>query len=213
VPLEEREARLVLMSKGWEEDVSPYRLMVASRLQPDAPQALDALMRTSITGQNATLVSRLSGAIDLVDQLPGIDIPTLVAHSRDDLSVSIRESHLLASLIPGARLLEIQSRNHVLTSTEPGWSEFLVGLRGFLSDGSGSQTRDGSGTSATPGGLTDREVEVLRLISNGHTDKAIADVLGVSVRTVGSYVQNVLEKSQSASRAQAAVWGARQGVL
>lgn len=53
-------------------------------------------------------------------------------------------------------------------------------------------------------GLTDRELEVLRLVADGLTDRDIAGALGISVRTVGRHVGNVLGKIGVRNRAEAA---------
>ncbi|MFQ6029161.1 MAG: LuxR C-terminal-related transcriptional regulator [Dehalococcoidia bacterium] len=64
-----------------------------------------------------------------------------------------------------------------------------------------------------PDGLTLREVEVLRLIASGMTDREIADELFISARTVGYHVGNILNKTNSANRAEAATYAARQELL
>jgi two-component system response regulator NreC len=51
-------------------------------------------------------------------------------------------------------------------------------------------------------GLSDREVEVLRLIALGHTNAEIATTLGLSVRTVESHRSHILEKTGCRTRAQ-----------
>jgi DNA-binding CsgD family transcriptional regulator len=58
-------------------------------------------------------------------------------------------------------------------------------------------------TPARPHGLTARELQVLRLIAAGRTNKAIADELEVSVKTVDRHVSNLFDKLDVASRAAA----------
>ncbi|MFQ6026140.1 MAG: AAA family ATPase [Dehalococcoidia bacterium] len=65
---------------------------------------------------------------------------------------------------------------------------------------------------AYPDGLTKREVEVLSLLSSGKTDREIAEALFVSVRTVGGHVSNILNKTNSANRTEAAAYATRQGL-
>ncbi len=55
-----------------------------------------------------------------------------------------------------------------------------------------------------PDGLTQREVEVLQLICSGKTDREIAEELFVSFRTVGNHVRNILNKTDTANRTEAA---------
>jgi DNA-binding CsgD family transcriptional regulator len=54
-----------------------------------------------------------------------------------------------------------------------------------------------------PDGLTDREAEVLRLVAAGHTNRAIADRLYISEKTVGSHVAHIFTKLGVNSRAAA----------
>jgi HD-GYP domain-containing protein (c-di-GMP phosphodiesterase class II)/DNA-binding CsgD family transcriptional regulator len=57
-----------------------------------------------------------------------------------------------------------------------------------------------------PGGLTERELEVLLALVLGHSNQAIADGLGISAKTVGHHVQHVYQKAGVRSRAAATVW-------
>lgn len=61
--------------------------------------------------------------------------------------------------------------------------------------------------------LTDREVDVLRLIASGKSNKAIAKTLFLSVGTVKGYVSAVLAKLKVHDRTQAALWAVRNGVV
>ena len=212
VQLEERDARMVLMTKGWEDEVSPHRQMFAARIHPDAPGPLDNLLRTRITGANAAEIRRVHGSLDLVDRLPLVIAPTLVFHSAGDISLPVRESQIIPELIPKARLVELASRNHILTGEEPAWTEFLDVFSRFMDSGAFDDVDETTAHGAERG-LTRRELEVLRQISLGKSAKEIAAELGVSVRTIGSHVRSLLGKSGSASRAQATAWGARAGII
>ncbi len=61
--------------------------------------------------------------------------------------------------------------------------------------------------------LTPREVEVLRLVARGETDRGIADRLYLSRRTVSSHVSNILSKLDVPSRREAVRTAARIGLL
>lgn len=61
--------------------------------------------------------------------------------------------------------------------------------------------------------LTDREMEVLRLIADGKSNSEIADALVVSEKTVKSHVSNILGKLHLADRTQAAVYAWREGIV
>ena len=60
--------------------------------------------------------------------------------------------------------------------------------------------------------LTQREVEVLRRIAQGHENKEIADELVISEATVRTHVSNILGKLHLASRTQAALYALREGL-
>ncbi len=60
--------------------------------------------------------------------------------------------------------------------------------------------------------LSEREIDVLRLIANGMENAEIADALNISPRTAKNHVSNILAKLGLPSRVQAAVYAVRQGV-
>lgn len=61
--------------------------------------------------------------------------------------------------------------------------------------------------------LTNREIEVLKLIANGLTNSLIAERLVISENTVKGHVSNILSKLHLADRTQAAVYAWRQGIV
>jgi len=60
--------------------------------------------------------------------------------------------------------------------------------------------------------LTDREIEVLRLVAHGLSNQEIADRFVISERTVRTHVSSILAKLHLASRTQAALYALRQGI-
>jgi HD-GYP domain-containing protein (c-di-GMP phosphodiesterase class II) len=67
--------------------------------------------------------------------------------------------------------------------------------------------------SAWPGGLSDREVEVVRLVAVGRTNKEIGELLGMSPRTAQKHVMNVYDKVGLESRAGLALFALENGLL
>lgn len=74
-------------------------------------------------------------------------------------------------------------------------------------------TSRGAKATAFPDGLSQREVEVLRLVALGKTNRQIAAELSISLHTVANHVQNILNKTGSANRAEAAAYASRQGLM
>ena len=80
-----------------------------------------------------------------------------------------------------------------------------------------AQTATGSSSvnagSGAPAGLTPRELDVLRLLIEGHTDKEIAEALFIGTRTVKTHVGNLFAKLGVNARAEAAVVAVRRGLV
>ena len=68
-------------------------------------------------------------------------------------------------------------------------------------------------TPSLPDGITQRELEVLRLIATGSSNPMISENLVISVNTVERHVSNILSKSRSANRAEAVAYAARHGLI
>lgn len=64
-----------------------------------------------------------------------------------------------------------------------------------------------------PDGLSEREVEVLRLIAAGKSNREIAETLVISLNTVLHHVSNIYNKTGVSNRAEAAVYAARHGLV
>ena len=64
-----------------------------------------------------------------------------------------------------------------------------------------------------PAGLTPREVEVLRLVARGLSNKEIAELLVISPKTVGNHVEHIYAKIDASTRAAASLFAMRHGLL
>ena len=64
-----------------------------------------------------------------------------------------------------------------------------------------------------PDGLTQREVEVLKLVAKGFTNQDVANLLHISIKTVATHVTHILKKTGSANRAEASVYAMRNGLV
>jgi DNA-binding NarL/FixJ family response regulator len=64
-----------------------------------------------------------------------------------------------------------------------------------------------------PAGLSEREVEVLRLIALGNSNREVAGTLTISVKTVGRHIENIYAKTGISSRATAALFAMEHRLL
>jgi DNA-binding CsgD family transcriptional regulator len=167
----------------------------------------DELQRVTTDAETAARIRRARNHDDVTDEAPQVACPTLVVHPRDDALVPFAEGRLVATLIPGARFVALDSRNHILLADEPAWTQFRAELRTFL----------GPTEPATPAELPElssRETEVLALVAEGLSNEEIAARLYLSVRTVERHLSNTYAKlrvSGKAARAAAAARFSRAG--
>jgi pimeloyl-ACP methyl ester carboxylesterase len=134
--IEEENLMISLMRVGWGRENPAFRQVFAMQLFPEATsdelRALEKQMRISVSPSNAVRLEKEMHRIDVRDLASQIRVPTLVLHSREDEAVPFSEGRLLASLIPNAQFVALESKNHLLTSHETAWPTFVAALRSFL---------------------------------------------------------------------------------
>lgn len=74
-----------------------------------------------------------------------------------------------------------------------------------------SRRRDRGDNNEVP--LTNRELQVLRHVALGLSNREIGRSLGISIETVKEHVQNILRKIDASDRTQAAVWAVKKGLV
>jgi DNA-binding NarL/FixJ family response regulator len=75
------------------------------------------------------------------------------------------------------------------------------------------RVQQSSAPSVTDYGLTPRELEVLKFLAAGLSNRAIATKLSISTRTVTTHVRNILDKLELENRTQAALFAVAQGIV
>ncbi|MDQ6524535.1 alpha/beta fold hydrolase [Nocardioides sp. LHD-245] len=182
------EAFRAMIRAGWARPDPLFRRVFTNAFIPDATEQqmvwMDELQRTSTNTDNAVCSRIARHAVDVRDLLPGIAAPTLVLHAEGD-RVAPGWGPRLASGIPDARLVMLDSRNHVLLADEPAWPVFRDEVAAFLAADRVVVPVDH---------LSARERELLLLAAEGLDNTAIADRLTLSVRTVERHFQNVYLK-------------------
>lgn len=183
-----------LIKVGWARPDSTFRRVFTSLMIPNATEEqmrwLDDLQRVAVSASTAYLARQQRFAADAEALLPMLRLPTLVLHSVGDRMNSFTYARHLAATIAGARLVVLESDNHIVLADEAAWPVFVAELRQFLQADSGST----ASIEPLPDPLTGRELEVLRLVSTGKDNAEIAAHLYLSIRTVERHLQNVYRK-------------------
>ena len=167
----------------------------ASALKPDV--ILMDLVMPKMDGIEATRTITAS--------LPGARVLVLTSFAADDKVFPAVKAGALGYLLkdssPEELLEAIRKVHRGEPSLEPSIARKV--LQELSNPGQGKPTTDP---------LTERELEVLRLIAQGLSNKEIAAAIFVAEWTVRSHVSNILAKLQLASRTQAALYALRSGI-
>ncbi len=197
----EAEMRVELAELGWGKENPAFRQFFTTQFIPDGTSEqhrwFNELQRISTSPQNAAWFLRLFNEIDITAIAPEVSCPTLVLHPAQDAIIPFDEGRLLASLIPGARFVPIESRNHLLLESEPAWRRWLEEVRAFLP----VESAGGSVFAA----LTARERELVELIAQGRDNAQIAAQLALSDKTVRNHITSIFAKLEVENRSQAIV--------
>jgi DNA-binding CsgD family transcriptional regulator len=185
-----------MIKVGWARPGSEFRRVFTSLMIPEATEEqmswLDELQRVAVTGETAYRARRARVRADASDDLHRLTMPTLILHSVGDRMNEFERARTLAARLPDARLVPLESSNHIVLEDEPAWPVFVDQVTRFISEDAEARP------SAAPAGappvdrlLSPRELEVLRLAAEGLDNDAIAAALTLSVRTVERHLQNV----------------------
>lgn len=200
---EEVETMTKLAELGWGKADPSFRQFFTSQFipggTPEQHQWFNELERISTSPRNAARFMHEFARLDVTALLPRVQCPTLVLHSRRDVRQPLEEGRLIATAIPGAQFVPIDSGNHLLLGDEPGWQHWIDAVRGFL-----PRQEAGAGAAAFAS-LTERQCELLELIAQGRDNTQIAAMLSLSEKTVRNHITNIFAKLQVESRAQAIV--------
>ena len=180
----------------------------------EAKAAYLRLTRSGVSPGSARSLMALGYQIDWEAVLPHIHVPTLVIHRTGDLVVPIRQGRSLAKGIVGARFVELPGIDHLMWVGDQ--DAIIAELRVFLDETgvtAGSPPEPTTRLSVDELGLTPRELQVVRLVARGFTNRQIAATLFISAKTAGAHVSNILAKLGVERRAEAAAVAERLHLL
>jgi pimeloyl-ACP methyl ester carboxylesterase/DNA-binding CsgD family transcriptional regulator len=179
---------------------------IADLFIPDSDPArlawFTTYQRLAMSPQSAADFVEGAHKFDVRDLLCTVTAPTLVLHRRGDSLLPFALSEYLAEHLPQARLVELSGQHH---TPYFGDSESLTqAVDGFLRVDATSQT--------TPQPLSQREIEVLRLVTDGLQNPEIAQQLCISPATVSRHLANIYGKLGVSTRSAATAHAVRSGI-
>jgi len=185
----------------------------------EAGPAMADAIREAVTPQIARATLQAASATDVMDLLPDVDAPTLVLHRRDMSQIPVDVSRALAEGMPRGRLVILDGAQPTLFMGDPDRVSMLVD---FFCDGiepsadpsppPGMPSAPAGHAVPPPHGLSGRELEVLRWLAAGETNRQIARRLGLSPHTIERHVANLYRKIGARGRADATAYALRNGL-
>jgi len=188
---------------------------------PDGHEALLHIKRTCDGGRsvNVVLTETRNGALDGVqatrvikDEFPEIAVLVLTENPNDSYVIDAIQAGaggyiFLQDMTPEVLLDSIH--RVVEGGTQMKTALLRTAVENLLQNG--RKTLAERTTEAAH--LTEREVDVLRLMGNGDSNKVIAATLGITLDTTKKHVRNVIDKMQARSRTHAAIIAAQAGIV
>ena len=199
-----------MIKVGWGGQNAAFRKVFSDLLMPggskEQQQWLADLEQASVSTAMAVRLWRTFHQIDVRDIAPRVQTPTIVFHAKGDGMIPFRSGCELASCIPNARFIPLDSDNHILLPDEPAWHRFVAEFEQFVSETSPPEVRrNGFGE------LTPREREVLSFVASGLSNGQIADQLSISPKTIRNHITRIFSKLDVSHRAEAIVMAREAG--
>lgn len=182
---------------GWTLPDSRFRRVFSDSLIPGGTEEqkrwVDDLQPRCTSRDTAIRAAVARRDEDVTDLLAEVQAPTLVLHSRGNRMAPFEQGRMMASTVPDARFVPLDSDNSVLLASEPAWPLWLEEVRRFLSP-ERSSTPPRAVSAGPVAKLTEREVELLHLVAEGLTNDEIAEGMTLSARTVERHLSNIYRK-------------------
>jgi len=147
------------------------------------------------------------GALEKIRQ-ESPDLPIVMISTYDNPTYVARSVALGATdyvLKDSGRQELVDAIQRAATGQSPSEDSILYRIKDTM-----SRRRDRIDRDEVP--LTNRELQVLRHVALGLSNREIGRSLGISIETVKEHVQNILRKIDASDRTQAAVWAIKKGL-
>ena len=172
-------------------------------------RAEDAMPDLILMDINMSDGDGLEATRQIKDRLPYVKICMLTASDDDDLLFeAIRagaQGYLVKHMSPEPFIEEVRRQIH-------GEAAISEEIAAKIVHTVASRTRSAA-DAGVPSEFTAREMEVLRLVGQGCTNREIADLLAIAENTVKNHLRNILQKLHFENRVQAAAYAIRHGLV
>lgn len=217
---------LTLVKQGWGHSTPVFRDVFTNMFLPNADgeqrRYFNEMQRASASADTAAAYLESIYALDVRDEATQVRAPTLVIHRRGDRAIPFKAGAALAALIPGAEFLPLEGDRHWLLLEEIGAPALVDAVEAFVRGAHEAAphrgSRHGGEIPLDTGSISDahlspREIDVLRLVTQGQTNREIGDNLSISPATAARHVSNILSKTGCANRADAVRYAALHGLI
>ncbi len=188
---------------------------------PDEHEALQHIKQASDRGQPVKVVLTETRS----DKVDGVQATRLIKDEFPDIAVlvlteNLNDTYVIDAIHAGAGgyiFLKDMSPEVLLQSihrvVEGGTQMTTALLRTAVENLIQNGRKTLAERTAEAAHLTEREIDVLRLMGNGDSNKIIAAALGITLDTTKKHVRNVIDKLQARSRTHASIIAAQAGIV
>ena len=129
---------LAMLRSGWGDEDSMFFRATSAFWLPngtaDQMKSFIELQRAAFSPEAAVAGRVAVDEIDVFDLLAHVRAPTIVFHCVRDRLVPFEQGRLIAASIPNAKLVPLDSENHILPPEEAAWAKFVAEMEAFLGD-------------------------------------------------------------------------------
>ncbi len=137
----DEETILGLIRAGWGREGSAFLNAFSALFMPDAsPEQLKSFVRIqqqSVSAESAALLRQAVDRLVVEDDLVHVTAPVLLAHAREDAIHPFSQSQRMAARLPDARLMMLDTRNHVPLPQDESWEKLMQAVVSFCGGGDG----------------------------------------------------------------------------